>query len=101
MRDFASKPSRRESNEPRSGHSPEFGKNVKVDECRVLYLTIEPTDCTKLCFGASICLLILAVTSIKLQRDGVFYLTFVEDLLRNLIRKSFWWSRLLQDLILA
>ena len=56
LRDLASETSWRMANKESTGQVPELRKNIVVDECSVLNLTIETGPEVELGFGATVCL---------------------------------------------
>lgn len=87
--------------EKTTGQVPELWKDVVVDECSVLDLTIETRPEVELGFGATVCLETLR--QYRSQRPGriASYLRLIEDFLGYFGREDLWRASGLQDLVLA
>ncbi len=102
MRDLAREASWGISDEQRARQVPELRKNIVVDECGVLNLSIEAEPEAKLGLCTSICLIYTVSMMCYIDRAANYvYLRFIKDLLGNLIGENLWRTSLLEDLVLA
>ena len=83
MRDLSRETRRGKLKNPGSSQGPELRKDVEVDECSILNLTVETTDESELRLGTSICL------------------RFIVDFLRDFISKDLGRFSVLENAILT